>query len=105
MAVVYRKTIHMRGGATGIDGCLTMRLAELIAIHRAIAIGWTQPRWWQFWRWDEQQQPDEIVAMTPEQRKAAIMEAEAEERRLWAEMSPEERSKTEALIRRSWMAP
>ena len=35
------------------DGCDTMEEAERQAIALALERGWTAPKWWQFWRWNE----------------------------------------------------
>lgn len=30
-----------------------MRVARKESLRRAIGFGWTRPRWWQWWRWDD----------------------------------------------------
>lgn len=36
-----------------VDGCLTPEEARRDAINSAKRLGWTPPRWWQWWRWDD----------------------------------------------------
>jgi hypothetical protein len=36
-----------------IDGCETADRARNEAVRFAKEQGWTPPRWWQFWRWND----------------------------------------------------
>ena len=36
-----------------IDGCDTPEEARQLAIEAASYFGWTPPKWWQWWRWDD----------------------------------------------------
>jgi hypothetical protein len=40
-----KQTVHYRG--TNLDHCRRM------AIDDAMRAGWTPPKWWQLWRWDD----------------------------------------------------
>lgn len=35
------------------DGAFTERDARKSALRSAIRTGWTYPRWWQWWRWND----------------------------------------------------
>lgn len=43
------------GGSTtcGVDGCETQEQAWYEALELAYMDGWTQPKWWQWWRWGD----------------------------------------------------
>lgn len=36
-----------------VDGYFTPREARKASLRGAIRQGWTYPRWWQWWRWDD----------------------------------------------------
>jgi hypothetical protein len=37
----------------GDQGCATVEDAQRGALERAKSLGWTPPKWWQWWRWDD----------------------------------------------------
>ena len=37
----------------GVENCQTMEMACERAKDAAINMGWTYPRWWEFWRWND----------------------------------------------------
>jgi hypothetical protein len=39
--------------SVGNNGFYTPREARKSALRAARRCGWTYPRWWQFWRWDD----------------------------------------------------
>jgi hypothetical protein len=38
-----------------VSGCRSVAAAKLKAVRLALRLGWTPPRWWQFWRWHDTQ--------------------------------------------------
>lgn len=36
-----------------VSGCETFADATFQVVQFALADGWTQPRWWQWWRWHD----------------------------------------------------
>lgn len=56
--ITYGQTIkwtQLDGSTTTVtvDDCETAKRAQDEAIRFAIECGWTPPRWWQFWRWND----------------------------------------------------
>ena len=40
-----------------VSGCSSLEEARASALHMALASGWTPPRWWQWWRWQDPAYP------------------------------------------------
>lgn len=53
----YGQTIHWTGwdfeSTVSVQGCSSSEEAFSEAVLTAKAMGWTPPRWWQWWRWSE----------------------------------------------------
>lgn len=50
MRILYGQTIVWGKASFSVNGCLTPEEARQKAIEMAKQAGWTNPRWWQFWR-------------------------------------------------------
>ena len=54
-----------------VDGCASPKKARDLAYSFAMRSGWTEPRWWMWWRWgDTAGLPDDfeyVEQKTPEQ--------------------------------------
>ena len=37
----------------GVSGCPTLEMAKKEALELAESDGWTPPKWWQWWRWND----------------------------------------------------
>lgn len=60
------------------DGCITQvfvaglsspELALLEAVKSALQAGWTEPKWYQWWRWQETRLSPEIVELAQRELK------------------------------------
>ncbi len=54
----YGQTIYWRDlrgvtSAVTVDKCTSPKEATTNAIAFAKELGWTPPKWWQFWRWSD----------------------------------------------------
>jgi hypothetical protein len=51
----YVYTTHSDGGfdSIGVSGCESTEEACLKAEEMAWRSGWTNPKWWQYWRWGD----------------------------------------------------
>jgi hypothetical protein len=52
-------TLNGERSEIGFTGCTKQE-----AIDRALEWGWTPPKWWQWWRWDDQ--PRKILIINGE---------------------------------------
>lgn len=50
MPILYGQTIVWGKASVSVNGCLTPEEAKRKAHEMAKASGWTNPKWWQFWR-------------------------------------------------------
>lgn len=49
----YGQTIKMGDSSWGVHNCDTPEKATNSCIRYATKDGWTNPKWWQFWRWGD----------------------------------------------------
>ncbi len=50
---------HRNGGVEtySVSGCASRREAESAILRYLEEAGYRPPRWWEYWRWDEQKPP------------------------------------------------
>ena len=56
--ITYTELFHGRT-TCGVMGHEDLEMAMVEATQLALSDGWTQPRWWQWWRWGDTRVPDE----------------------------------------------
>lgn len=49
----YGQIIEWNGGYVAVWGCDTQEEATWKCVDSARLSGWTNPKWWQFWRWGD----------------------------------------------------
>jgi hypothetical protein len=51
--VLYGQVVKWGHDSVSVQGSVSPDEAKLSAILAAERMGWTNPRWWEFWRWDD----------------------------------------------------
>lgn len=70
----YAQEIHwtdLRGRTQSIrvEGCQTAEEVRAKAIDMAEMSGWTPPRWWQWWRWNDTRVPQIEPTTAPKEKE------------------------------------
>ena len=60
-------TIREGEQSISVGNYSTSEEAQLIAFRWAIHLGWTPPKWWQFWRWDDTRLPPALKLVDSEE--------------------------------------
>jgi hypothetical protein len=60
--MTYGYEIRYGSTTASCDGCSTLEEARLEAIALAQLAGWTNPKWWHFWRWGDTRVSASVVA-------------------------------------------